>query len=386
MSFRTAWMRSLVVWSGLSWMGFCGVEAEAREVSWRDTAEWRFKDTSLGRVEATIEDGWLHARRFEGDGQLLWHIVLGQARAEEPPTVTAEGGFEVRHANNRYFVRDSGERISCVHERLAVGTFAGIDTLFLAGAEDGTTRIGENPKGGMGIGLRKKDNWAWVILGPGKISGMVVNPVAAIRLAPMLLVPEKTSIGASPKSPSGEVEYIRDEANLSDDGEFLQARYITFAEAEAERNRRELAQGTRPPELDGQRWLNLPPGHEAEYKEIGWFRGKVVLLDFWATWCGPCVEKLPYVQTLHEKYAGQGLVVIAMHSVINNEAVDAFLAEHHYTMPVILDTGETARRYGVEGIPQYVLIGKDGKLVFSGLHHDPPTEAEIEALLTAAGL
>ncbi|MCC7264197.1 MAG: TlpA family protein disulfide reductase [Candidatus Latescibacteria bacterium] len=344
--------------------------------------EWRFKDTSLGRVEATIEDGWLHARRFEGDGQLLWHIVLGRARAEEPPTVTAEGGFEVRHANNRYFVRDNLERISCVHERLAVGTDAGIDTLFLADAEDGGTRVGENPKGGMGIGLRKKENWAWVILGPGKVSGMAINFVAAIRLAPMLLVPEKTRIGASGR---GDVKYVRDEASITDDGEFLQARYVTFSEAEAERNRRELAQDTRPPELDGQRWLNLPPGHESEYREIGWFRGRVVLLDFWATWCGTCVEKLPYIQTLHEKYAGQGLVVIAMHSAINNQAVDAFLAEHQYTMPVILDTGETARRYGVEGIPQYVLIGKDGTLVHSGLQNDPPTEAEIEALLKAAG-
>jgi thiol-disulfide isomerase/thioredoxin len=376
-------MSPLILWSGLGWMCFWGMEAKAGQVTWSDTAELRFKDQLLGKVEATIEEGRLHARRFEGDGQLLWHIVLGQARAAEPPTVTAEGGFEVRHANGRYFVRDRGERISCVHERLAVGAFAGIDTLFLAGAESGGTPMGGGRRGEVGIGLRKKDNWAWILVGPAKMKEKLMAPVAAIRLAPMLLVPERTQIGAST---GGTVEYLRDEANLSDDGEFLQARYITFAEAEAELNRRKLAQGTRPPELDGQRWLNLPSGHEHEYKEIGWFRGKVVLLDFWATWCTPCVEKLPYVQTLHDKYAAQGLVVIAMHSAMNSGAMEAFLAEHQYTMPVILDTGETARRYGVEGIPQYVLIGKDGKLVHSGLRHDPPAETEIEALLKVAGL
>lgn len=382
MSFRTLWMRPLIFWSGLCAVLFSAMAAMAGQVTWSDSAELRYKDTLLGRVEATIEDGWLHARRFEGDGELLWHIVLGQARGEEPPTVTAEGGFEVRHANNRYFVRDSGERISCVHERLAVGTFAGIDTLFLSGAENGGTPSGGGSRGEVGIGLRKKENWAWILVGPAAAKQQFLAPIAAIRLAPMLLVPEKTRIGASGR---GDVEYIRDEASITDDGEFLQARYVTFAEAEAERNRRELAQGTRPPELDGQRWINLPSGHEYEYKEIGWLQGRVILLDFWATWCGACVEKLPYVQTLHERYAGQGLVVIAVHSAINNGAVDAFLAEHQYTMPVILDTGKTARRYGVEGIPQYVLIGKDGNLVFSGLHHDPPTETEIEALLKAAG-
>lgn len=105
-----------------------------------------------------------------------------------------------------------------------------------------------------------------------------------------------------------------------------------------------------------------------------------MLVDFWATWCIPCVEKLPYIEALHQKYNDRGFVVIAMHTAKNAEKLDTYLTEHGVSIPVALDTGETARRYGVRGIPAYFLIGKDGKLA-SGLLYAPPTEAEIEVLL-----
>lgn len=92
MRVQPAWIGSLTFWSGLGAVLFSAMAATAGQVTWSDSADLRIKDILIGRVEATIEDGWLHARRFEGDGQLLWHIVLGQARAEEPPMVTAAGG------------------------------------------------------------------------------------------------------------------------------------------------------------------------------------------------------------------------------------------------------------------------------------------------------
>ncbi|MCC7262859.1 MAG: TlpA family protein disulfide reductase [Candidatus Latescibacteria bacterium] len=162
---------------------------------------------------------------------------------------------------------------------------------------------------------------------------------------------------------------------------------MAMEEATREMNRRGLAAGTKPPEIDVQRWVNPPmsefQGKKYELKKLAHLTGNVVLVDFWATWCTPCVEKLPYVQKLHEKYAGQGLVVVAVHSV-KAEEMDAFLQKHGYSFPIALDTGETARRFGVEGIPQYVLIGRDGKLVNSGLKRSPPSEAEIERLLAAS--
>ena len=65
--------------------------------------------------------------------------------------------------------------------------------------------------------------------------------------------------------------------------------------------------------------------------------------------------------------------------------MDTFLQKHDYTFPIILDTGETLKRYGIEGIPKYALIGKDGTLVSSGLRDYLPDEEEIEKLLAAAG-
>ena len=110
-----------------------------------------------------------------------------------------------------------------------------------------------------------------------------------------------------------------------------------------------------------------------------------VVMDFWATWCTPCVAKLPSVQKLHEKYADRGLVIIAVHSAQNADQMDSFLQQHDYTFPILLDTGETLKRYGIEGIPQYILIGKGGKLVSSGLRTHLPSEEEIEKLLAASG-
>ena len=65
------------------------------------------------------------------------------------------------------------------------------------------------------------------------------------------------------------------------------------------------------------------------------------------------------------------------------DSTDDFVAEHGYTMPIVLDTGETYRRFGVEGIPQYVLIGRDGRLAETGLLGSVPSAEQIEALLAA---
>ena len=97
-------------------------------------------------------------------------------------------------------------------------------------------------------------------------------------------------------------------------------------------------------------------GKKHELKKLAHLTGNVVLVDFWATWCTPCIEKLPYVQKLYEKYAGQGLVGVAVHSV-KAEEMDTFLQKHEYSFPIALDTGETARRFGTRD-SQYVLIGR----------------------------
>jgi thiol-disulfide isomerase/thioredoxin len=89
----------------------------------------------------------------------------------------------------------------------------------------------------------------------------------------------------------------------------------------------------------------------------------VVMLDFWATWCGPCVKAMPDVDGVAKKFKDKGLVFYAVNCGEDIETIKAFLAQAQLDPMVALDMkGEIGPLYKVEGIPQTVLIGKDGKV------------------------
>jgi thiol-disulfide isomerase/thioredoxin len=92
-------------------------------------------------------------------------------------------------------------------------------------------------------------------------------------------------------------------------------------------------------------------------------KGKVVLLDFWATWCGPCKAAMPVIQKLHDEYASKGVAVLGVNTWEQNEkAVRDYIASKKYTYPCLLEGDKLAEAYGVPGIPTLVVIGKDGKV------------------------
>jgi len=109
-------------------------------------------------------------------------------------------------------------------------------------------------------------------------------------------------------------------------------------------------------------------------------RGKIVLLDFWGVWCGPCRRKLPHTQKMHDEFKDKGLVVIGIHSAFRTEKTAAFLTENNYTFPTGIDPGHIAKDYAVTGWPTYYLIDKKGRLAW-GPKHAPPSEKLIESLL-----
>jgi peroxiredoxin/outer membrane lipoprotein-sorting protein len=96
-------------------------------------------------------------------------------------------------------------------------------------------------------------------------------------------------------------------------------------------------------------------------------KGKVTLLDFWASWCGPCVAELPHIEKLHRDFKDQGLVVLG----VNDEGVEvarAFMTKKAYTFTTLVDVGkEVSRKYGVSGIPQAFIIDREGKVKWQAL-------------------
>jgi thiol-disulfide isomerase/thioredoxin len=97
------------------------------------------------------------------------------------------------------------------------------------------------------------------------------------------------------------------------------------------------------------------------------YRGKVLLLDFWATWCGPCVAELPSVLSNYKKYKARGFDVLGISLDNDKKALNDFVKAHKLPWPQLFDgkawKGENATRYGVQAIPFTLLIGRDGKIV-----------------------
>lgn len=110
-------------------------------------------------------------------------------------------------------------------------------------------------------------------------------------------------------------------------------------------------------------------------------RGKVVFLDFWATWCPPCKASLPHTQAFsqHEKAKSGDLVVLAVNAQEEPEAVKRFMQENGYSFRVLLDRqGSVLNAFRVQGIPTFVLIDREGKVSQVWVGFAPGTEKQME--------
>ncbi len=107
-------------------------------------------------------------------------------------------------------------------------------------------------------------------------------------------------------------------------------------------------------------------------------RGKPVLLDFWATWCPPCVESMPHLQNLHSE-KGEALHIYAINLREERDKVQQFLKQHELDLPVLLDTqGQVGQQYHVRSIPQTVLIDAKGVVRQVYIGFAPDTYARIK--------
>lgn len=114
-------------------------------------------------------------------------------------------------------------------------------------------------------------------------------------------------------------------------------------------------------------------------------KGKVVYVDFWASWCGPCRQSFPWMNEMQKKYGAQGLQVVGINLDAKRTDADRFLAEVPATFALAFDPkGDQARKAGVKGMPTALLIGADGKVVTLHQGFREQDRSELEAQVVAA--
>jgi cytochrome c biogenesis protein CcmG/thiol:disulfide interchange protein DsbE len=112
--------------------------------------------------------------------------------------------------------------------------------------------------------------------------------------------------------------------------------------------------------------LQTPDGRTLQLSD---YRGQVVLLNTWATWCPPCRDEMPDLEAYYRKRQADGFVVLAVNSQESAETVAAFLEKNDFTFPVLLDPdGVVMKHYGIRGLPTSFFIDRDGTVrgVWSG--------------------
>jgi peroxiredoxin len=110
------------------------------------------------------------------------------------------------------------------------------------------------------------------------------------------------------------------------------------------------------------------------------YRGKTVLLNFWASWCGPCVREMPLIHEIYQSH-DPGIEILSVNVGESKGSVNEFMNEHHLTFPVIIDvTGKSADLYGVIGLPASFIIDEEGLLQQVGIG-EMTDEGQIYSLL-----
>ncbi len=115
-------------------------------------------------------------------------------------------------------------------------------------------------------------------------------------------------------------------------------------------------------------------GQSGEAVRLSQFRGNVVLMNFWATWCGPCRMELPKLQDLYNRYSDRKFVVFAVNVDDDRRLVEGFLKKNNLTIPVYFTDPMTANMMTSQGIPTSVIIAPDGTLEKAYVGYEPNIE------------
>ena len=119
---------------------------------------------------------------------------------------------------------------------------------------------------------------------------------------------------------------------------------------------------------------------DGEQIQLSKLRGKVVIIDFWATWCPPCRNSIPVLTNFFNKYRDQGLTVLGI-SVEDRAILEKYRDQHNISYPILLGNKEVYRAYDIQAIPKMFIIDKKGKIRKTQLGFAPELEPIFEALI-----
>lgn len=139
-----------------------------------------------------------------------------------------------------------------------------------------------------------------------------------------------------------------------------------------------LAVGAQAPALGVKKTLNVNGGRVFDVADL---KGRVVVIDFWATWCGPCVASIPHVEKTWQKYKDKGVVVIG-HTNETSQDLPSFIKQNRMTYPITIGA-EIGGAYGVRGIPHIYVIDHEGKVAWHG-HPSELEDSVIDKVLAKA--
>ncbi|MDR2192698.1 MAG: TlpA family protein disulfide reductase [Endomicrobium sp.] len=107
------------------------------------------------------------------------------------------------------------------------------------------------------------------------------------------------------------------------------------------------------------------------------FKGKIVFIDFWATWCSPCEESIPAVKNLHKRYASNSdIAILGLNLGEKTDTVVRFMKDKGINYEVLLCDDKTARNYGIDAIPAFFIIDKNGNIIKKYIGYANGSEAD----------
>jgi len=113
-------------------------------------------------------------------------------------------------------------------------------------------------------------------------------------------------------------------------------------------------------------------------------RGKVVLINFWASWCGPCRQEMPILDELYRHYRPLDFTILGVNVEQNSDDAKSLLKDVPVTFPILFDTeNKISKLYDVKGMPSTVLVDRDGNIRYIHMGYQPGVEAEYQTQIRA---